>query len=144
MLKKQPVLLTLLLSLFSLGIYMPVWFLRRREGFNRLGSSQQLKSAPLLAVLAISCGEALLDLLELTGLHSTTLNALLVNQLLLQVVSLLAMGVLTIESFKLRRILQEAYGVHLDPLLLLLFSIFYLQHWINHLADRPILTRHSA
>ena len=137
-LQKQSVLLNLWLCLITLGVYMPIWFLRRREGFDALGPVS-LKAWPLWVALAISVLDAVLTGLDMAGLHKVTLIGMLLDQLCFQLLSLAGFAILTIESFKLKRQLEAAYGVQLDSLLLLFFTIWYLQHWINHLVDRQAI-----
>lgn len=134
-LKKQSVLLNLFFCLITLGVYMPIWFLRRRESFNSLGEPS-LKAWPLWAALAIAGLDAVLTVLDMAGLHKVTLIGMLLDQIFFQLLSLAGFAILTIASFKLKRLLEEAYPVHLDSLLLLFFTVWYLQHWINHLVDR--------
>lgn len=138
-LKKQSVLLNLLYSLLSLGVYLPLWFLLRLKGFNQLNPQKPFKAWPLMGVLVISVLDAVLTILDLTGWHKVSLIGMLLDQLFFQLLSLAGFAILTLECFKLKHLLEEAYEVRLDPVLLLLFSIWYLQHWINHLVERKPL-----
>ena len=44
MFEKTSILLKLGLMIISLGIYGPIWFLRRRDALNKLSSSEKLGS----------------------------------------------------------------------------------------------------
>lgn len=141
-LKSQSVLLNILLSLLSLGIYPPIWYLRRLRNFRRL--APQLPAWPLWAALGIALADAGLSLAEFFGGEPFFGLHQLATQLLLQLVSVAGMVLLTISCFRLRRVLERAYDIRLDPALLLLFNIWYLQHWINHLVRLPQASAHPG
>ena len=55
--EKTSVVVVILLSLITGGIYLPIWFLRRREAINRLRSPEGIGwAAPFAATVAFSLG----------------------------------------------------------------------------------------
>ena len=55
--EKTSVVVVILLSLLTGGIYLPIWFLRRREAINRLRSPEGIGwAAPFAATVAFSLG----------------------------------------------------------------------------------------
>ncbi len=55
--EKTSVVVVILLSFLTGGIYLPIWFLRRREAINRLRSPESLGwAAPFAATVAFSLG----------------------------------------------------------------------------------------
>lgn len=53
-LKKRSVLLMILLTLVTLGLYYPWWFLRRLTGLNALNTPRRLQLWPFLLLMAFS------------------------------------------------------------------------------------------
>lgn len=138
----------LLLTLFTLGLYPRVWFLRRRSALNRLDSTRKLRAGPLWTMiglwvldLAISASTVGLDVYDADYSDAQWIR------LLLQVTT----AVLYIyQTFAVRQILNdhlaaatdqrapvlaEASQVH--PVMAFFFSVFYLQHAINRDDIQP-------
>ena len=51
-LRPRSVIVMILLSLVSFGLYYPIWFLRRRAAFNQLDSPRKLPRWPFFVALA--------------------------------------------------------------------------------------------
>ena len=43
-LKRRSVFLMIVFTILTLGFYLPIWFLRRREGLNQLDSPRKLQA----------------------------------------------------------------------------------------------------
>src|SRR5580765_8512215 len=51
-LKRRSVVLMIVLSIVTFGLYYPIWFLRRRAALNRLDSPRKLRLWPFVIVIA--------------------------------------------------------------------------------------------
>src|ERR1700704_3187925 len=51
-LKRRSVVLMIVLSIVTFGLYYPIWFLRRRAALNRLDSPRKLRRWPFVIFLA--------------------------------------------------------------------------------------------
>jgi hypothetical protein len=134
-LRRRRVLEMIALTIVTLGLYYPWWFLRRRAALNRLGSATKLALWPFTLVLAY----------ELVTLAFTVSSPPLpqsaepsVNELVLVGIRLAVAVLMLIQTFRVRDILED----HLHPsrdvsaLVTFLFGTFYLQHKINAHLDR--------
>ena len=132
----------IILMVVTLGLYHPVWFLRRRSALNNLDSPVKLALWPFLVyllfmVFAIVITIATVDVprAERSGLDLT------------MSIGRLAVGILVlVQSFRVKRILEDHLAgpgetvaheigqqpVMLSGLLTFFLSIFYLQYAINH------------
>jgi hypothetical protein len=150
-LEKANVAWLVVLTILTLGLYYPLWFVRRRSGINGLRSGEKLGLAIFLVVfvvwltdLALNFGK---DYLNLLGLHSSLrwLDGF-------DGVVTLAVGVLMlIQAFKVGRILEAhiaesaagvfansislAQGASLSRVATFFFGIFYLQYKINEMVE---------
>ena len=148
-LKRRSVLVMILFFFITLGVYMPVWWFRRRAGLNRLDSPRKLALWPLLlfgALFAIQFGVGIVQGLrpgeQIPGPGIDTILVLFQ----------LGVGILMIiQSFKVKDMIEDhaapaphsgpMFGgqVQLSGVMTFLFSIFYLQWAINSyvVAKRP-------
>jgi len=143
-LRKTPVLLTILLTFITLGVYYPCWFLSRLDAINSLLSREKLGRgvfvfAVLLAGISIllNAGAGVLE-----GLGEGSRNPDLIGMVGSLVafdrfISLTAGVLLLIQSFKVKRIFQQHFNEHLNQnvafssLATFFFQIYYLQYKIN-------------
>lgn len=129
-LKKTPVVLVIVFALVSLGLYVPIWFLRRRRALNHLAPENDsvnlvtfvltgLFAAAFLAGFyrgAVTSGGGTVD--------PTTQTAL-------QWVDFGSRIFVIIASFRVKTILEGHYPERLSALGTFFLSIFYLQYKIN-------------
>jgi hypothetical protein len=123
--------LLILLTVVTFGIYIPIWFLKRRKAVNNLQSKKKLGCTLFIFTIVVQCTALLYFFISLTGelpeMSQDTrrgIDALITIPLLLQ-------------SFKVRRIFHDHFSVyfkggpHLSGLATWFLQIFYLQHKIN-------------
>ena len=142
-LKRRGLVAMVFLVIFTLGVYYPVWFFRRRSGLNRLDSNRKLPLWPLVMfagyyafqfVLGLVTGDSTPEQLWGPGAEMFLL--------LLQI----GVGItMIVQCFVIKDIIEDhAQGpgdaterglftpqVKLSGLMTFFFSIFYLQHAIN-------------
>jgi len=150
-LKRRSVLLMILFSLVTLGLYYPVWFLRRRTALNQLDSPRKLQQWPFIVVIAWFVFQFFLGVA--VGVARGTGSGELIGenaQMVLTGVRLLMGILLVIQCFFVKDILEDDFAgpddqpaaplsaapVTLSGVLTFIFGIFYLQYAINrHLAE---------
>lgn len=137
------VLLVLVLTVITFGIYYPVWFLKRREALNNFESKTELNKGTYIGLIALVVVSLLLDLVS----GYATIQAQGGNDLsrkievIRMVLSLVYTITLIIGCFKVRSILDDHFNARLNlnipfsKLPTLIFGILYLQYKINRLPD---------
>jgi hypothetical protein len=134
------VLLMVVLTIATLGVYYPYWFLSRRPLLNMLRSPERVEVWPFACAIVLLVANAAIAL-RTPGPAEGTADplALLVE---------LAFGLtLLVQCFKVRRMLAshlgdrvpppgqrtppEAWAATLSSMAVFFFGIFYLQHIIN-------------
>jgi hypothetical protein len=141
-LKRRRVIVMILFTLATFGLYYFVWWFRRRPGLNRLNSFRKLALWPLLLMAAINAIQIAIAILAgqtpvADVIGSSTATVLNLVQF--------AIGVLMIvQSFRIKDMIEDhatpesgsgpMFGEHvqLSGLMTFFFSIYYLQWAINH------------
>jgi len=141
-LKRRSVILMILLSIVTFGLYYPIWFLRRREALNRLDSPRKLGLSPFVISLAWFVCQFIIGIATAStpARRSIDDGALILN--LIQ----LGVGILmVVQCFFTRDILEDhlagpgdhvpsplsVEAVKLSGPMTFFFQIFYLQYVIN-------------
>ncbi|MGR3309521.1 MAG: zinc ribbon domain-containing protein [Candidatus Brocadiales bacterium] len=136
-LEKTSVILLIILMLITLGIYYPIWFLKRINAINNLQSEEKL--GPGVFIFAI-VGIIAVLLLGLISGSMEKAGEIDTARGLNTFCSMLNLGVaiaLLVQCFKVRRILNEHFNAHLQRgiefswVAIFFFHIFYLQYKIN-------------
>jgi uncharacterized protein DUF4234 len=149
-LRHRSILAMIGLSILTLGLYYPVWFLRRREALNHLPSPRKLELWPFSLVFAYQTVSLCMALFWNWPKPDDESTSQLAWQLLR-----LALGVLMlIQTFFVKDILEDALSpprqdvfapltavpVRLSGVMTFVFGIFYLQYHINELrAHRDVV-----
>jgi Domain of unknown function (DUF4234) len=140
-LPKTPVALTVLLSIVTLGLYIPYWFLSRRRAFNRLAPEGETVDRitfffVALYLVAFAIGFA-------SGV-SQNLNAAITGTWYpwLRVIDLASRIFTIVISFRIKFILEASYPERLSGLGTFFLSLFYLQYKINRLGNVDPISEH--
>jgi hypothetical protein len=142
-LKRRSVLLMIVLTIVSLGLYCPIWFLRRRAGLNRLDSPRKLQLWPFLIVIAWSVIQLVVGFASGSAPPEQAIGG--GATLLLRLVQLAVAILVVVQCFAIKDILADHLlgpgdsvssplyvdRVELSALKTFFFQIFYLQHVIN-------------
>lgn len=136
--KKTPVIVIILFTIFTMGFYYPFWFIRRKDAFNRLASTNKLGVGLPLAVivlfvvsLALSIGSVLLAASDSSASMSMASLGSFIN--------IVTSVMLIVTCFKCRRILIDHFNGYLQrpetfsAAGVLFFGALYLQYKINRL-----------
>ena len=136
-LKHRSVVVMIVLILVTLGLYYPIWFLRRRAALNRLDSPRKLQQWPFLLSLSLVIVDILLAFAAGPAGPARMLGAGTAALLLL---ARLAVGiVLVVQCFFIKDILEDhlagpgdsaapsvfSQAVSLSALMTFFFQIFY-------------------
>lgn len=142
-LRRRSVILMIVLSLVTFGLYYPLWFLRRRAALNRLDSPRKLPWWPFAIIIAWFVFQFIAGVAAASTPHEQAVGSgtnLFVN--LVQ----LAVGILMlVQSFVTKDILEDHLtgpgdavpnplfvdAVKLSGVMTFFFQIFYLQYVIN-------------
>ena len=146
-LKRRSVVLMIVLSIVTFGLYYPIWFLRRRDALNRLDSPRKLRLWPFVIVIAWFVFQFIVGIAAGSAPLEQTIGA--GAALLINVVQL-AVGILmVVQNFFTKDILEDHLvgpgdrvpnplfvdTVKLSGVMTFFFQIFYLQYVVNrHIA----------
>lgn len=149
-LKRRNILLMILLMVVSLGLYAPIWFLRRRDALNHLDSPRKLAAWPQVVFIAVlvmyAAVELTVVLLESAVISTETAVAVLSVVPFLALVRFGAAILMLLQCFKTKDILEDHLAgpadgarqamfaeerVKLSGVLTFILQILYLQHIIN-------------
>ena len=139
-LKKTSIILMIILTFITAGIYWPIWFMTRRKAINGMQAKEKLGSG--VFVLAI----VLFVISLLVALGAGVLERLGGELLLAKgletfsgVVHAIAAAAVLVQSFKVRRIFDEHFNVHgqqgiaFSRVATFFFILYYLQYKINRM-----------
>lgn len=142
-LKRRSVILMIVLSIVTFGVYYPIWFLRRRGALNRLDSPRKLRMWPFVVFIIWFVFQFILGIAAGSAPRGQGIGE--GASLFLNLVQL-AVGILmVVQSFFTKDILEDHLagpGDHVPSLLSVdtvklsvamtfLFQVFYLQYVIN-------------
>jgi len=133
-LRKKNILLMILFTLITYGIYQPIWFLKQISAINNLKSKEKLTNTPFIFVIVIYG----ISVLFLLIYNTTQFNIDLIDSL----INLTGAIIILVMSFKVRRIMHQYFNVVLkknikfSKIYTFLFTIYYLQYKINRILDR--------
>jgi len=124
----RSVALCVVLTVVTLGVYPPVWLLRRQPFLDRLATNERLGSLPRV-VLALEAAQLLLII---GGAKVAPLRSF---------ISLVAAVALLVACFRVRAMLQSDFrrtgsAIRLSGAATFFFGIHYLQYKINRAAER--------
>jgi hypothetical protein len=146
MLKRRSLVVMIVFFVITLGLYYPLWFLRRRAALNGLDSPRKLQRWPFLLMLAFFVFQIIL------AIASAPEESIVESSLLFILVRLAVALLIVVQCFIIKDILEDhlagpgdtisssglSDSVRLSGLMTFFFQIFYLQHVINrHVAGSP-------
>jgi hypothetical protein len=140
-LKRRSVIVMVVFTIFTFGLYYLAWWFRRRPGLNRLDSPAKLPLWPLLLMLALYVSEFFVGLTLDAGAYDQVVRervgvVSLIFQLFVGIVML-------VMSFRVKDMIEDhaepdldsgpmfVERVKLSGLMTFFFSIYYLQWAIN-------------
>jgi hypothetical protein len=130
-LPRMNLVLMVVLTLATLGIYLPIWYLRRRDALNALRSPVKIGPALPIAVLALyipRIGPGLVNNI-FVALGGSAFSALVTGS---STFLGLAQGILLLVlAFQVKEILEDHLQVSLGGAWTFLFNAYYLQRTIN-------------
>ena len=142
-LKRRSVLLMIVLTIITFGLYYPIWFLRRRAALNGMDSPRKLRVWPFLIFIAFFVLQFTVGVASGPGPVEQTIGT---GGSLLLSLAQLAVGILMlVQCFFAKDILEDHLAgpednvpnpllvekVKLSGLMTFFFQIFYLQYVIN-------------
>ncbi len=136
--KKLNVWLTVLYTIITGGIYLPVWFLSRRDAINKMNSAKKIGKGLFIFVIVLYVINILASFgagfeIGMNGAEDDTSNML---DGLSALASIIAGIILIVQAFKLRTIFNDhfaAKGEKFSGIWTFLGNIWYFQHKVNKL-----------
>lgn len=120
--KRMNIAWLVVLSIITLGIYVPIWFLKQREAINKLHSEEKLDKDIFIIMFV-----------WLVAIWIVPYNISPLGP----AIPVISAGILFWQIFKVRRIFVDHFNEHLKKdlwisgLLTFLFHIYYFQYLIN-------------
>ena len=154
-LKRRRVIVMIVLTFVTVGLYYPIWFFRRRDALNRLNSPRKLRLWPLVIFCATTVVDAVVVVVSAPAPPAQIIGAGANTALGLV---RLAVGILmVVQCFIVKDILEDHLAgpednlsnsmfserVRLSGLMTFFFQIFYLQYVINRYMVEPQLPSHA-
>jgi hypothetical protein len=145
---RRRVIVMIVLTIVTFGLYYPIWFFRRRGALNRLNSPRKLRLWPFTIFCTVTVVDVVVVIASGPGLPAGTIGAAAAD--LLRLARLAAGVLMLVQCFLTKDILEDHLAgpeddvshslfverVKLSGLMTFFFQIFYLQYVINHyLAD---------
>jgi len=132
-LERRGILVMIALTLVTLGLYYPIWFLRRLDALNDLHSRMKLPRWPFVVALAAFVVELIVDVADGLGGGSLIGRG---PATFLTVVRLAFSLLLLLHCYLVKDILEDhlaTFGksVKLSRAMIFFFQIYYLQYVIN-------------
>ena len=130
---RMNVFLLFIITIVTAAIFMPIWFLRRKDWLNRLSATKKLGSRLAIFVLVIYCIAAILLFVPLEVLKYEAWEG--IDNL----IALVGGIIIVILAFRVRRILIEHFNEKLGMNIsfsgagTFFFTILYLQYKMNRL-----------
>ena len=137
-LEKKNVLLMLLLVLITGGIYIPVWFLNRKDTFNELNSKWKLSGVFIIFLLALSIISVIPTVMlfySLSTMDTDLMRMILTIDPLIVLINWAEVVILLVLAFKVRRILSDHFKTNLLVSVTFFFTLFFLQYTINRFLE---------
>lgn len=131
LLKKVPVWLMIVLTIFSLGVYLGFWLLNRKDDLNDLQPKNHIPftlwtiSAILLVIFFF--------LQTFNQFIFTNIGYLYVESIDI-IFSFFFVGLLYYSVFRIREMIEDNSAIRLNKFLLFFFHVFYIQYKVNRNA----------
>jgi hypothetical protein len=141
-LKPSSVLVTIVFYILTVGLYLSIWYLRRRAALNQLKSSTKIRRWPFFTYFAFITFDLLVSLVDTSALPEQAAAA---TAGVLELSGLAVWILMVVQSFSVKAILEEHLArpkddgspslfrerVKLSVMMTFFFQIFYLQYAIN-------------
>jgi Domain of unknown function (DUF4234) len=147
-LKRRNVVLMIVFTVVTLGIYLPCWFLGRRHAINSMNSTEKLGVTPFVFAIVLLGIDIMLSMALVAFQAAGEIDAARSIEGMPSVVELLTALLLLVQCYKVRRIFDshlhyesqrrnvetpkvQRIQSSLGRVWVLPFQIYYLQHIIN-------------
>ena len=140
-LERQNPWLTFFLTIITLGLYVPIWFLIQRKALNSLNEHQQISITQLIVLLVLysldTIGFFLIDLGEFFGVNQEAYSSYNTTSSLISWIQWVWVIIL---SFKVQGMLKDFvdarnYKVGFVGFYTFFLSIYYLQYKVNQIME---------
>ena len=126
--KRANVLLMIFLSIFSLGLYIGIWFINRKKDLEIFDRKRTIPFKWWNVFVAILFIFLLLNIVK--NFFFTEYGFLYIESFDI-IFTFFMMGLVNYSAFRIAEALEENTDIELNRVLLFFFTIFYLQHKVN-------------
>lgn len=142
--ESTPVLLLILFTVISGGIYIPFWFLNRKSIINKLNSEKGLNDNTFVFLgvgfvlnLILLITSSVVNKMALEMGTEEAMGSASIFQTVTIAVSVILGIIVWVQSFRVLSIFRDHFRrrVQFSGFATLLFTIFYLQYKINRIAE---------
>ncbi|MBN2715176.1 MAG: DUF4234 domain-containing protein [Deltaproteobacteria bacterium] len=131
---RMSVALLLVLSVVTLGIYIPLWYMSRLEQLNRIKFVDKLNSTPFIIILVLYSISAAITIISIVMDFSvSTMQGI---DGIDRVINIVGGITILVQSFKIKRMLERYTGQPYSGPGTFFFQYLYLQHKMN--SARPM------
>ena len=142
--------LVIVLSMVTVGIYLPIWFLIQRRAINELPSPGKVGATLPLVALVLFCISTLMMPLHLLEILPPDEARDMTIRAVENLVNISGSVLVILLAFKVRQILVDHFGrqlglpPQLSGIATFFFTIFYLQYKINVLPAPAMYQRSTS
>lgn len=136
--KRTNVIWMIILTIITLGLYVPFWFIRQREAINNLHSPEKLYKNTFVTMFILSLMTLIVSILSPIVLRLIGYEGIGKDiDYIIKWINLIPGVILLFQIFKVRRIFIDHFNDYLKKdiwfsgLLTFLFHIYYFQYLIN-------------
>lgn len=132
-LRKTSVPLIVLLSLITMGVYYPVWFILQMDSFNAMNSKVKLKKGAFITVIILFVLSVAAAFASIGLEGNSDADSARALDLMSRFFNIAGGLILLVESFRVKKILSEHFNAKLSGIATFFFNVLYLQYKINRL-----------
>lgn len=118
----------IVLSIITLGIYIPIWFMIQRNAINKLKSKSKLSKAPFILILILFLISAILTIASFLVIDSHVEETI---DYIDRWISFIGGVFVVVMSFKAAGIIEDHFNKTMVVAGVFFFGIFYLQYKLN-------------
>lgn len=131
--ERKSVWMVILLSVVTLGIYIPYWLYQRLDAFNQMKSTEKLDKNIVMAVLVMYSLTTVMYIVSTISEMMYPENISFVTNIdnVGSVIDFVSTIMMLYLAFRTRKVIEDHFKITLSGVATFFFSIYYLQYKIN-------------
>lgn len=137
--ERKSVWMVILLSIVTLGIYVPYWLYQRLDAFNQMKSTEKLDKSTVMAVLVMYSLTTVMYIVSTISeiLYPENISFVTNIDNVGSVIDFISTIMMLYLAFRTRKVIEDHFKVTLSGVATFFFSIYYLQYKINQQLSKP-------